>query len=297
MLISIFGFRALWSPFFIVYLICIIVMYFLITVKFRQKFKHSKPLTKREAFSFITSIILLYIMKGSPLDLLSHILFYMHMVQMAVLYLVIPIFLIKGIPVWLWELLFKNKFVSFVFTIFTKPLLALLLFNVIFSFYHIPMILDKVKSDLFLHGSYNSLLFLLAIFMWWPILTDIKKYDTLSGPLKIGYIFANGVLITPACALIIFASEPLYTTYSDPSAWLNMLALCVPTSTLSSLNISGPELFSSMSLLHDQQLGGVLMKVIQEIVYGFILAKIFYKWYQLEAGEGADKILERKIVE
>ena len=133
--------------------------------------------------------------------------------------------------------------------------------------------------------------------MWWPIITDIKKYDILSGPLKIGYIFANGVLITPACALIIFASEPLYTTYSDPSAWLNMLALCVPTSTLSSLNISGPELFSSMSLLHDQQLGGVLMKVIQEIVYGFILAKIFYRWYQLEAGEGADKILERKIVE
>ena len=151
MLISIFGFRALWSPFFIVYLICITLIYFLITVKYRRKFKHSKPLTKQEAFSFIISMILLYIMKGSPVDLLSHIMFYMHMVQMAVLYLVIPIFLIKGIPIWLWEILLKNKFVSFVFTIFTKPLLALLLFYVVFSFYHIPMILDIVYSVLFLH--------------------------------------------------------------------------------------------------------------------------------------------------
>ena len=60
------------------------------------------------------------------------------------------------------------------------------------------------------------------------------------------------------------------------------LQLCVPTATLSSLNLSGPETFSSMSLIHDQQLGGVIMKIIQEIVYGVFLAYAFFQWYRRE---------------
>lgn len=40
-----------------------------------------------------------------------------------------------------------------------------------------------------------------------------------------------------------------------------------------------------MSLLHDQQLGGVLMKVIQEIVYGVMLFYVFIEWYRKERDE------------
>ena len=44
-------------------------------------------------------------------------------------------------------------------------------------------------------------------------------------------------------------------------------------------------MFSSMSILHDQQLGGVLMKIIQEIVYGVMLFYIFIAWYRKERDE------------
>ena len=43
-------------------------------------------------------MITIYIIKGSPIDLMAHIMFTMHMVQMAILLLLVPIFLIKGIP-------------------------------------------------------------------------------------------------------------------------------------------------------------------------------------------------------
>ncbi len=104
---------------------------------------------------------------------------------------------------------------------------------------------------------------------------------------KVGYIFADGILLTPACALIIFADSPMYLTYSDPKAWAEALQLCVPPSTLATLNLSGPEMFNSMPLIHDQQLGGVIMKIIQEIVYGVVLAQVFFSWYQkdVEAGK------------
>jgi putative membrane protein len=37
-----------------------------------------------------------------------------------------------------------------------------------------------------------------------------------------------------------------------------------------------------MSVINDQQLGGVIMKIVQEIVYGIALAYTFFRWYRTE---------------
>ncbi|HZG72132.1 MAG TPA: cytochrome c oxidase assembly protein, partial [Chondromyces sp.] len=168
---------------------------------------------------------------------------------------------------------------------FTKPLVALILFNGLFSLYHIPVILDYIKLSSTLHGLYTFILFFFSIFMWWPLVNEVKGMNQLNGLKKVGYIFADGVLLTPACALIIFASAPMYATYTDSSLWLQAMELCVSPGTLSNLNLSGPELFSNMPVIEDQQLGGVLMKIIQEIVYGVILAQVFFEWVRKEREE------------
>ncbi|MGM7635960.1 cytochrome c oxidase assembly factor CtaG [Bacillus sp. Hm123] len=280
--IGIFGFPALWSPLFMVVLAFISVLFFLITVKWRKDFKESEPLTIRQAALFVTAILVLYAVKGSPIDLLGHIMFSYHMVQMAVLYLVVPPLLIKAIPWWVWKVVINLPVIKQVFHLFTKPLVALIFFNGMFSFYHIPLIFDYIKMSESLHGLYTFVLFIFAIFMWWPLVNEIPKRKQLAGIRKVGYIFANGILLTPACALIIFASTPLYVTYSDASSWLKAMELCVPVTTLQGLNLSGPELFSNMPVVEDQQLGGIIMKIIQEIVYGYILAIVFFEWYRKE---------------
>lgn len=280
--LEIFGFQALWSPYLLAMLIFITVGYFLTTKKFRHRFRNSEPLTRKQAFKFMTGITLLYVIKGSPIDLMSHLMFYAHMIQMAVLYLVIPPLFITGIPVWIWRIFLSWKGIKPLFTLFTRPIFALILFNGFFSFYHVPLIFDVIKTNIWIHSGYTSLLFLMAIFMWWPQINQLPECQTLNGLKKLGYMFANGILITPACALIIFANHPLYAAYTDPHLWGESLRLCVPSSILSGLNLSGPEMFSSMSLLNDQQLGGVLMKVSQEIVYGIVLARSFFQWYREE---------------
>ncbi len=62
------------------------------------------------------------------------------------------------------------------------------------------------------------------------------------------------------------------------------MELCVPIGTLSGLSLSGPELFfpGNMTSLGDQQTGGVLMKIIQEIIFGVILYKVFRQWWKEE---------------
>ncbi|PLR79200.1 cytochrome c oxidase assembly factor CtaG [Bacillus sp. V3-13] len=286
--LDIFGFRAMWSPYFFVAILAVTAVFFLITVKYRDRFSGSAPLQKKEAVLFVATAALLYAIKGSPLDLMGHLAFYAHMIQMALLYLVIPPLFIVAIPEWMWRKVLGMKSIGAVFRFLTKPIVALILFNGLFSFYHIPLIFDVVKTDMLLHAAYTTMLFLMAIIMWWPLVNQLDEYQTMGGLKKVGYIFANGILLTPACALIIFADAPMYETFSDPRAWADALALCVPASTLSGLNLSGPEMFSSMSLLNDQQTGGVIMKIIQEIVYGVVLGKVFFSWYKKE--QEADQV-------
>lgn len=283
--ISIFGFPALWSPYFLTLLVVITVLYFFVTIKWRSKFEGSEPLKKHQAALFVTAIVMLYAVKGSPIDLLGHIMFTYHMIQMAVLYLiVVPLFL-RGIPWWVWKKVIDHPLVKPVFNFFTKPLIALVLFNGLFSIYHLPIVFDYIKLSMVLHSLYTIGLTVFALFMWWPLINTIPDGKKLSGLKKVGYIFADGVLLTPACGLIIFASAPVYATYSDASAWLQALELCVPANTLQGLSLSGPELFSSMPLIEDQQLGGVIMKIIQEIVYGYMLAFVFFEWVRKDKEE------------
>ncbi|MDP4085691.1 MAG: cytochrome c oxidase assembly factor CtaG [Bacillota bacterium] len=283
--LQIFGFKALWSPYFLLFLLVVTAIYFLLTIKYRKYFHQSEPLKRKQGMLFVLFIFLLYIIKGSPIDLMSHLMFYVHMIQMAALVLIIPPLFIWGVPPWLWRTILNVRVIRKLFPLFTKPIIALLLFNGLFSFYHVPLVFDHVMQSEWMHAGYAILLFVVAIFMWWPLINELPEYQTLSGIKKVGYIFADGMLLTPACALIIFASSPIYATYTDPHAWGKAMSLCVGSSTFSSLNLSGPELFSSMSLIHDQQLGGVLMKIMQEIIYGLILGRVFFEWYRKDQAE------------
>lgn len=110
-----------------------------------------------------------------------------------------------------------------------------------------------------LHLLYHLVLFLSAFQMWFPVFAPIEEADSLSELQKMAYVFGNGILLTPACALIIFANQLLYTNY---------------------MNAAPP--FEFFPMIDDQQLGGVIMKIIQEIVYGTCLAYIFFKWYRKE---------------
>jgi putative membrane protein len=280
--LQIFGFQALWSPVFFIFVIGIIALYFNVTGYLRPYFKNSAPVATKTKIFFVTSMVLLYVIKGSPIDLLSHLMFSAHMAQMAILYLVIPPLFILGLPDWLMRSVIENKVVKPIFTFFTKPLIALLVFNGLFSFYHIPLIFDVMKTNNFYHSTITIVIFIVAFFMWWPLLNQFPEHQTLTPIKKVGYIFGDGILLTPACALIIFAKDPLYATYTDPQAWVNALALCVPSDMLLNLNLIGPEMFNMLPLVEDQQLGGIIMKVIQELVYGTMLAYIFFQWAKQE---------------
>lgn len=211
--------------------------------------------------AMISALLLLILIKGTPIQVLGHnYLFSVHMAQMAVLYLMIAPLMILAIPEQKWKgWLNTRSIITKAFEFLTRPLIALLVFNTLFSLYHIPLVFDASVSNPVLHYSYHTILLLTAFTMWWPVLCPVKELDTLSDIKKIGYVFANGVLMTPACALIMFADFQLYETYRNV-----------------------PQLYAAMTPSEDQHVGGVTMKIFQEVIYAFVLALIFYRWVKKE---------------
>ena len=278
-----FGFRATWNPELMMVILLIGAAYFSLIGPLRHTFAEAKPVSLRQKVSFSIGLLLLYFGMGSPLNVSGHFLFSAHMVQQSLLYLIMPLLILAGTPAFLFRHLAEIKWVRRLLRFFTHPIPAVLLFNALFSFYHMPAILDLAMNNLAMHNLIHLLLLIAAFFMWMPVLSPIPELQRLSDLQKLAYIFANSVLITPACALIMFAGAPLYETYvNGPSL------LCAP---FFSAPIDKAMFAVPLAPLEDQRLGGILMKLMQEITYGAVLAYVFASWYRKEKDQPDDQLL------
>ncbi|MNJ62202.1 Cytochrome c oxidase caa3 assembly factor [compost metagenome] len=65
------------------------------------------------------------------------------------------------------------------------------------------------------------------------------------------------------------------------------MGYCVPGGDPAALlsQFGGPEFFGFLETQVDQQVGGILMKFIQEIIFASMLAYVFFQWYRQENKE------------
>jgi putative membrane protein len=277
-----FSFRDLWSPWFMVFMMAIVVLYTFVVGPWRDNFAGSKPASLTRQASFIAAVVLLYFTQGGPLSLLGHLMFTFHMTNMAISYILVPPMLIYGIPDWLWRAMFQPKFWR-MFRILLNPIVSLGLFIFMFSFYHMPDNHDYIMTNFTVHTLYYIALLISAMLMWWQIFCPVPEWNRISSLMKLGYIFLSGLLLTPACVMIIFASSPLFAVYSDPDVWVKAMGYCVSGDSKAMLSsFGGPGFFNLMTPLEDQQLGGIVMKLLQEFVNAAALYMVFMQWYRYE---------------
>ena len=279
-----FSFEEKWSPLFLAFMLLLTAVYFLITGPMSGRFKASEPVSAGRKTLFVSGMFMLYLAQGGPVNLLGHTMFSFHMVSMALSYLVATPLLILGIPVWLWRAFDEiNPFKKLGFL--ARPVVAAVLFNGLFSLYHFPAVHDFVMLNFWVHRLYYVILFISSVLMWWAIIQPIPEQDKTTGLMKMAYIFLNMVLLTPACALIIFASNPMYATYSDPNTWAKAMGYCVSDPSRLLSQFGGPEYFGYLEPGMDQRVGGIIMKFFQEIIFASMLAYVFFHWYKRENQE------------
>jgi putative membrane protein len=264
-----YSFWGLWNPNLLFFIILAAIIYLLMTGPLITLFKDSRYVKTSKKWLFLLGLLILYLAVGSPLHIIGHdFLFSAHMLEQALVYMAVPPLLLLGLPGWLLTPLWTNTGSKRVLTILTHPIISLLFFNGLFSFYHMPLLFDRITQSGPLHTMTHSMLFLSAISMWWSVISPISEQERLSDLKKIGFVFVSGLLLYPACALIIFADEPLYETYRNV-----------------------PQLFSFLTPLYDQQLGGIIMKLLQEGIFIITLAVLFAIWYRKENREDSNETL------
>lgn len=248
------SFLELWHPIFLIVLIDLGVMY-LYAVK-----RYEKRPVPTKTISFLLGLLVFYFSEGSPLSALGHhFLFSAHMLSMSLTYFVFPPLFLGGIYEWMVLPLIRRSAIKSFINKITHPLLAVSIFNSLLSFYHVPVIFNFIMSKMvYMYGALVILLFF-AFVMWWVIVQPTLETRHISDLQKLGYIFVASVLLTPACAMITFARDFLY----------------IKTAT-------EPTFFQFLPPHDDQSLGGVVMKVTQELVFICTFGYIFYKWTERE---------------
>ena len=202
-----YDFFQLWRPdvFLLVFLVG--TVYALLTGTYWNKVAgKADPVTKGRKISFYSGLLLFYLLHGTPVHIIGYdYLFSVHMSQMALTYMVVIPLIIVGVPSQLWSKLLERKGIAPIWSVLTQPIFAVVCFNLFLSLYHIPVIFEYVMENPLVHWVYHYFLCFAAVLLWWPIINPIKGDQQLGFLKKFAYLIAGSLLITPVCALVIFA--------------------------------------------------------------------------------------------
>jgi len=236
----------MWNTPLLVGLTGIVVLYTVLIHRFTEiKINHKRPLF------FFLSLGLLYLTIGSPLTTISHLSFSLHMIQMSILYFVVPPILLIGIPNNLFQRIRKIRMVNKISKWFLTPRIALIIFALLFLIYHLPVVLNVFSQSPFIHNGYIFLLLILSFSMWLPIVSPDPRQRFCKGQKK-RYAILSGVLLMPACLLFVYSA--LIEGINNPFLTQITAHLCTPYQSIS-LNILPPP----FNTKYDQVLAGFIM--------------------------------------
>jgi putative membrane protein len=135
-----------------------------------------------------------------------------------------------------------------------RPWFALALFNLIVLATHMPAIVDGLMVTQV--GAFAvDLAWLAAGFaLWWPVMGPAPAV-TMKRPMKMAYLFASTLLPIIPSAFLTFADYPLYATYE-----------------------LAPRIFPILTARADQQVAGLLMKIVGDLPVWFGFGVVFFRW-------------------
>jgi putative membrane protein len=205
---------------------------------------------------FAAGVITAFVALQSPIDRGGDdYLFSIHMLQHLLLMMVAPPLLLLGVAGI--TALRRDRFprVRRVWWALTRPWVAVVLFNVVMLLWHIPALYNTTLTTQPVHVLEHLSFMAVGVLFWWSIVDPIRddRTATVSPLTKIAALVISG--IPPTVLGLIFALSPVafYDFY-----------------------VHAPRLWG-ISPLFDQQIGGVLMLGLGNIIYFVAIVIIFMR--------------------
>jgi putative membrane protein len=212
--------------------------------------------------SYLGAVGIIFFALNGPLHTLSdEYLFSAHMVQHMLLMMVMPPFLILGVPPWLIRKAMERPVVARSARILTHPVVAYLAYNVTFIGWHVPQMYNWALVNHDLHILQHLMFMGVAVMMWWPVVNPVPELERIpTGPLLMMYVFAFGIPSTILSAFITLSDTVFYPWYA-----------LAPRVT-------------SLSPLEDQRLGGLIMWIPGMLIFWVGITAVFFRWTKDEYG-------------
>lgn len=226
-----------------------------------------EPATQAQKLFYLSGVVMLWIGADWPLhDLSEDFLFSAHMVQHTLFSLVAPPLLLLGMPAWMLRTLLATLKLERAFRVLSRPLIALLLFNLVIVVAHTPTVVDAAVGSEPVHILVHLVLFLSSVLMWWPVVDPLPETKRLSEPAKMLYLFLQSIVPTVPASFLTFSEGILYESYAGfPRLW-------------------------GIDVITDQRIAGLLMKIGGGLLLWVAIAILFFRWNANEEREKAEEV-------
>jgi putative membrane protein len=204
---------------------------------------------------FITGLLCIWLSLDWPIGTLgAGYLASVHTVTYILLALVAPPCLILGLPRPGVLRAISSPIWGPVLRLTARPLFALVLFNGVLLSTHVPAVVDGLMASQIGAFAIDTGWLLGGMALWWPVMGP-PELVTMRRPMKMAYLFASTLLPIIPSAFLTFAEYPLYATYE-----------------------LAPRVVPILTAQQDQQVAGLLMKVVGDLPIWFAFGVIFFRW-------------------
>lgn len=227
-------------------------------------------ITARQRAWFVLGMALLWVSADWPVhDIGERYLYLVHMSQHLVLTLVVPPLMVMATPEWLARLVLGTGRVNRWVHTMARPVPAALVFNMLVLLSHAPGVVDRASENAIFHYSVHTALVISALLLWLPICGPLKELR-INPPAQMLYLFITSIIPTVPGAWLTFAEGSIYKVYDIPDRlW-------------------------GISVTSDQQVAGLIMKLVGGTYLWVIIAVIFFRWAS-KAAYGLDP-MDRSVL-
>lgn len=217
--------------------------------------------SQRRWFAF--GVVLLWIAADWPVhDIGERYLYFVHMSQHLVLTLVVPAVMLLALPEWLGRLVIGRGRVEQVVRRLARPVPAGALFSGMTLLTHWQLLVNTASENGLFHYGVHTAMVASALLFWIPVCGPFPELR-ISEPAKMIYLFVASIVPTVPGAWLTFADGAVYSVYDIPTRlW-------------------------GISVTSDQQVAGLLMKLVGGTYLWVLIAVVFFRWASRQEAERA----------
>ena len=205
---------------------------------------------------FVVGVVTAFVALASPIDTGGdNYLLSLHMVQHLVLMMISPPLVLLGICAIHPPDPDRAPRLRRLWTAITRPLPATVIFNAVLLVWHIPALYDTTLRNETVHILEHLTFIGVGVVLWWAVVDPIRGETTvpISPFQKIAALVVAGVPPTVLGLIFSVASRPFYEFYARaPRLW-------------------------GLSPVNDQQIAGVIMFGLGNLVYFAAISVIFWR--------------------